>query len=29
MYPASELASNSENVPAQPNAFTDKIFWAQ
>jgi hypothetical protein len=29
MYPASETASNAENVPAQPNPFTDKIFWAQ
>jgi len=29
LYPASELASNSDNVPAQKNAFTDKIFWAQ
>jgi hypothetical protein len=29
MYPAGELASNSDHVPAQPNPFTDKIFWAQ
>ncbi len=28
-YPASERSSNAGNVPAQPNAFTDKIFWAQ
>lgn len=27
-YPASELSSNAGNVPAQPNAFTSKIFWA-
>jgi hypothetical protein len=27
-YPASELTVNPANVPAQPNAFTDKIFWA-
>lgn len=27
-YPSSELTSNSANVPAQKNAFTDKIFWA-
>lgn len=27
-YPASELTSNGDNVPSQPNAFTDKIFWA-
>jgi hypothetical protein len=29
MYPASEISGNSLNVPAQPNVFTDKIFWAQ
>ena len=29
MYPASELASNSDNVPSQLNPFTQKIFWAQ
>jgi hypothetical protein len=27
-YPASELTTNSANVPNQPNAFTEKIFWA-
>ncbi|MBU2887766.1 SusD/RagB family nutrient-binding outer membrane lipoprotein, partial [Gilvimarinus agarilyticus] len=27
-YPASESASNASNVPDQPNAFSDKIFWA-
>lgn len=27
-YPSSELTSNGVNLPAQPNAFTDKIFWA-
>jgi len=27
-YPASEITSNSGNLPAQPNAFTQKIFWA-
>ncbi|MDT0642322.1 SusD/RagB family nutrient-binding outer membrane lipoprotein [Zunongwangia sp. F363] len=27
-YPSSERAINASNVPAQPNAFTDKIFWA-
>ncbi len=27
-YVAGELSSNGANVPAQPNAFTDKIFWA-
>ncbi|MFV0378523.1 MAG: SusD/RagB family nutrient-binding outer membrane lipoprotein [Mangrovibacterium sp.] len=26
-YPASEISSNGDNVPAQPNAFTEKIFW--
>ncbi len=29
LYPASELSSNADNVPAQKNAFTDKIFWAK
>ena len=29
LYPASEIASNPDNVPAQMNAFNDKIFWAQ
>ncbi len=28
-YPSSEITSNGENLPAQPNVFTDKIFWAQ
>jgi len=28
-YPASEYTSNGDNVPTQPNAFTDKIFWAK
>ncbi|MFK5879035.1 MAG: SusD/RagB family nutrient-binding outer membrane lipoprotein [Flavobacteriaceae bacterium] len=27
-YPSSELTTNGINLPAQPNAFTDKIFWA-
>ncbi|MFC2151683.1 SusD/RagB family nutrient-binding outer membrane lipoprotein [Bacteroidota bacterium] len=27
MYPASEISVNGENVPAQPDAFTAKIFW--
>ncbi len=27
-YPAGEYSSNGGNVPAQPNAFTVKIFWA-
>jgi hypothetical protein len=27
-YPASEYSSNGANVPAQPDAFTGKIFWA-
>lgn len=27
-YPASELSANRENVPPQPSAFTEKIFWA-
>ena len=27
-YPSSEISSNGANVPTQPNAFTDKIFWA-
>ena len=27
-YPASELSSNGGNVPNQPDAFSDKIFWA-
>jgi len=28
-YPSGEYSSNGENVPAQPNAFSVKIFWAQ
>jgi hypothetical protein len=28
-YPAEEISANGANVPAQPDAFTDKIFWAQ
>ncbi len=27
-YPASEQSTNKLNVPSQPNAFTEKIFWA-
>lgn len=27
-YPASEVTSNTLNLPAQPNVFTAKIFWA-
>ena len=27
-YPASEITTNSANVPNQPNAFSAKIFWA-
>ena len=27
-YPSSELTSNGENLPAQPDVFTEKIFWA-
>jgi len=27
-YPASEITANNENVPDQPNVFTNKIFWA-
>jgi hypothetical protein len=27
-YPASEVTSNAINLPAQPNVFTAKIFWA-
>ncbi len=26
-YPSGELSSNGANVPAQPDAFTAKIFW--
>ncbi len=28
-YPSGEFSSNGENVPAQPNVFTEKIFWAK
>ena len=28
-YPASELSTNTDNVPSQPDAFTSKIFWAK
>jgi hypothetical protein len=28
-YISDEISANGANVPAQPNAFTDKIFWAQ
>ena len=28
-YPAGEYSSNGANVPTQPNAFTDKIFWGK
>ncbi|WP_255702608.1 SusD/RagB family nutrient-binding outer membrane lipoprotein [Antarcticibacterium sp. 1MA-6-2] len=27
-YPASELTSNGNNVPSQPDVFNTKIFWA-
>ena len=27
-YVSGELSSNGDNVPAQPDAFTDKVFWA-
>jgi hypothetical protein len=27
-FVASELSSNGANVPTQPSAFTDKVFWA-
>jgi len=26
-YPAGELSANGANVPAQPNAFSVKVFW--
>ncbi len=26
-YPASELSTNAEKVPSQPDVFTTKIFW--
>ncbi len=28
-YPAGEYSSNGENVPAQPDAFTEKVFWGK
>lgn len=28
-YPSGEFSSNGDNVPAQPNVFTEKIFWAK
>lgn len=28
-YPAGEYSSNGANVPSQPNAFTEKIFWGK
>lgn len=28
-YPAGEYSSNGANIPAQPNAFTEKIFWGK
>jgi hypothetical protein len=28
-YTADELSANGANVPAQPNGFTEKIFWAK
>jgi hypothetical protein len=28
-YIADEISSNGDNVPAQPHAFNDKIFWAK
>lgn len=28
-YPAGEYSSNGANVPTQPNAFTEKIFWGK
>jgi len=27
-YPSSEITSNGANLPSQPDAFTNKIFWA-
>jgi len=26
-YPSGEISSNGANVPTQPDAFTDKVFW--
>lgn len=28
-YPAGEYSSNGENVPTQPNVFTEKVFWGK
>ena len=28
-YTSEEISSNGANVPAQPDAFTGKIFWAK
>lgn len=28
-YPSGETTSNGDNIPIQPNAFTEKIFWAK
>jgi hypothetical protein len=28
-YTAGEYSSNGDNVPTQPNAFSEKIFWAK
>lgn len=28
-YPAGEYSSNGANVPTQPNAFSEKIFWGK
>lgn len=28
-YTAGEYSSNGDNIPTQPNAFSDKIFWAK
>ena len=27
-YPSGEYSANGDNIPAQPNAFSAKIFWA-
>ena len=27
-YPSSEITSNGDNLPSQPDVFTSKIFWA-
>ncbi len=27
-YPSSEITSNGNNLPSQPDVFTSKIFWA-